>query len=51
MIRDPDIEDILQHSATPVDVCDALVDRANQNGGEDNISAIVVQATAYENEE
>lgn len=51
MIRDPDIEDILQHSATPVDACDALVDRANKNGGEDNISAIVVQATAYENEE
>ena len=48
MVRDPDIARILQNSATPVDACDALVDQANQNGGKDNISVIVVQAMAYE---
>lgn len=51
MVRDPAMEQILEQTETPAEACDALVERANQNGGEDNISVIVVQMSAYEDME
>lgn len=42
MVRDPQIATILADNANPQLICDHLVMAANQNGGEDNISAIVI---------
>lgn len=47
MVRDPGMEEILGSAASPVDACDRLVSQANINGGEDNISVIVVQSMTY----
>lgn len=44
MVRDHDMAAVLREAASPQEACDALVDRAKENGGEDNISVIVVQA-------
>ncbi|HEY7349015.1 MAG TPA: protein phosphatase 2C domain-containing protein [Ktedonobacterales bacterium] len=44
MIRDPQIEQALIESSDPQTAADRLMELANQNGGEDNISVIVVQA-------
>lgn len=45
MLSDKEILSILRGniSRAPQSVCNALVDRANTNGGEDNISVIVIQ--------
>lgn len=42
MIRDPDIEQVLRHDDLP-QVTSKLVEMANENGGVDNITAIVVK--------
>jgi protein phosphatase len=43
MILDSDIESTLrEHGQVPSAACRALVDRANANGGEDNITVIVL---------
>jgi serine/threonine protein phosphatase PrpC len=42
MVRDPYIEDILLERLDPQQACQQLVDAANMAGGEDNISAVVV---------
>ena len=42
MARDPEIESILMSGQEPQAVCTALIDAANKNGGEDNISAVLV---------
>jgi protein phosphatase len=43
MVRFDDIKEILKSSHEPMDVCKALTERANQAGGHDNITVIVVQ--------
>lgn len=46
MVRDPDMAAILAETADPRAACDALVVRANENGGEDNISAVLLDVSA-----
>lgn len=43
MVRDDDIAQVVHEAAQPDDAATALVALANDNGGEDNISAIVVR--------
>jgi serine/threonine protein phosphatase PrpC len=42
MVRDPDIEQVLRHDDLP-QVTSTLIEMANENGGVDNITAIVVK--------
>lgn len=42
MIRDPQITDILNAALDPQAACTQLIETANANGGEDNVSAVVV---------
>lgn len=43
MVTDEEMYDIIKTHADPQTICDALVDTANERGGSDNISVIVVQ--------
>jgi protein phosphatase len=43
MVRFEDIRETLRTGAEPLDVCKALTERANQAGGHDNITVIIVQ--------
>ena len=43
MVRDPDMTAILNDSPDPESACATLIDRANDNGGEDNITAVLVR--------
>lgn len=47
MVRRPELEQALKTNNSPQSICDRLIELANANGGEDNISAIVVQASAH----
>ena len=42
MVRNPQIESILNAAPDPHTACAQLIDAANANGGEDNVSAVVV---------
>jgi serine/threonine protein phosphatase PrpC len=42
MVRNPQITDILANAPDPQTACAQLIEAANANGGEDNISAVVV---------
>jgi protein phosphatase len=43
MVRFDDIKEILKSSTEPMEICKSLTERANQAGGHDNITVIVVQ--------
>lgn len=43
MIPDEDILGILASDAMPADLCGKLIERANHNGGEDNITAVLLR--------
>jgi PPM family protein phosphatase len=43
MLDDQTIHKIIQEASSPQTACDQLVEAANQNGGSDNITAIVVE--------
>ncbi len=43
MVRDPDIRRIVGSGQEPTQVCDMLVQAALRNGGEDNVSAVIVK--------
>lgn len=43
MITDPDMEEMLRASDDLDELCDKLIDRANENGGTDNITVILVR--------
>jgi serine/threonine protein phosphatase PrpC len=42
MVRNPQITEILMNATDPQMACRNLIDAANANGGEDNVSAVVV---------
>ena len=46
MVRRQDLISILQQEDAPQHLCDRLIDMANDHGGEDNITAVVVQVRA-----
>ncbi len=41
MVRNPQIESILNNAPDPQTACTRLIDAANTNGGEDNVSAVI----------
>lgn len=43
MVRFDDIREVLKTAAEPIDACKQLTERANQAGGHDNITVIVVK--------
>ena len=43
MVRFEDIRETLRSGMEPLDICKALTERANQAGGHDNITVIIVQ--------
>jgi serine/threonine protein phosphatase PrpC len=42
MVRNPQIENILDNALDPEAACAQFIEAANANGGEDNVSAVVV---------
>ncbi|MDQ5826009.1 MAG: protein phosphatase 2C domain-containing protein [Chloroflexota bacterium] len=47
MVEDEDIEQILANEPDPHTACRRLIDLANNNGGHDNITVIIVDVTEY----
>ena len=47
MIRDQDLLNALSEQSSPQAICDKLIKLANENGGEDNITAIVIHVSAH----
>jgi serine/threonine protein phosphatase PrpC len=46
MVRHEDLLKMLSETASPQKICEQLIALANENGGEDNITAVVVQVSA-----
>jgi PPM family protein phosphatase len=46
MVRDPQLANILTEVEDPTSAVDLLIERANENGGEDNITAVLVRCLA-----
>jgi serine/threonine protein phosphatase PrpC len=47
MVRHQELQKVLSEQRSPQKICDTLIDMANANGGEDNITAIVVHISAH----
>lgn len=47
MVRQQDLLRIVSEQSSPQKACEMLIDLANQNGGEDNITAVVVYVSAH----
>ncbi|GAC1401474.1 MAG: hypothetical protein NVSMB49_16050 [Ktedonobacteraceae bacterium] len=47
MVREQDLLRLLREESSPQKICDQLIDLANANGGEDNITAVVVHVNAH----
>ena len=47
MVRHQDLLKELSEKSSPQKICDTLIDLANANGGEDNITAVVVHVNAH----
>ncbi len=43
MVRADDIRDLMLSAEKPIDACKALTERANQNGGHDNITVVIAR--------
>jgi protein phosphatase len=43
MLTDEQIRDIVESSHDPIEICRRLIAKANENGGEDNITALVIR--------
>ncbi|MGZ3666628.1 MAG: PP2C family protein-serine/threonine phosphatase, partial [Ktedonobacterales bacterium] len=46
MVRDDELARILGEAGDPQEACDELVRAANQQGGEDNVTAVVIEVRA-----
>jgi PPM family protein phosphatase len=46
MVRHQELQKVLSEQRSPQKICDMLIDMANNHGGEDNITAIVVHISA-----
>jgi protein phosphatase len=44
MVDDPTMADTITRLREPQKICDSLVELANRNGGEDNITVVIIQA-------
>ncbi|GAC1402398.1 MAG: hypothetical protein NVS4B11_35920 [Ktedonobacteraceae bacterium] len=47
MVHEQDLLRLLREESSPQKICDRLIDLANTNGGEDNITAVVVHVNAH----
>ncbi len=47
MVRQQDLLRLLSEESSPQKICDQLIELANVNGGEDNITAVVVHVNAH----
>jgi PPM family protein phosphatase len=47
MVHHQDLENLVKEQSNPQVICDKLIALANENGGEDNITAIVIDISAH----
>jgi len=50
MVRDPQMAQIITAAPDPQQACAALIEAANKAGGDDNITAVLVKFSSYEEE-